>query len=190
LHPHFLFNALHTVVQLIPLDPGKAAGAAEELAALLRAATEDRRDLIPFAEEWRMVQRYLALESLRLGERLVLRHEIAPEAAACLVPSFALQTLVENAVRHGAAPRVEPTQVWIEARLERETLRITVRDDGAGADPGLPTRGTGLARLRERLSWLYGERARLGLEGKPGAGYAATLVLPRDDDAAPRAGHG
>src|SRR4029079_10503254 len=67
LHPHFLFNALHTVVQLIPVDPQAAARAAEELAVLLRAATEERRDLIPLGEEWALAQRYLALEGLRLG---------------------------------------------------------------------------------------------------------------------------
>ena len=104
LHPHFLFNALHTVVQLIPSDPRTASRAAEELAALLRAATEERRDLIPLGEEWALVQRYLALEALRLGERLVLETRIDAETEACLVPSFALQTLVENAVRPGAAP--------------------------------------------------------------------------------------
>ena len=181
LHPHFLFNALHTVVQLIPLDPRAASPAAEELAGLLRAATEEQRDLIPLSEEWALAQRYLALESLRLGERLVLEARIEPAAEPCLVPSFALQTLVENAVRHGAAPRVEPTRVSIMARVDGDALRVDVRDDGAGADPDASTGGTGLARLRERLTWLYRGRARLELSGRPGAGFCATLVVPRDD---------
>src|SRR5262249_28322886 len=70
LHPHFLFNALHTVVQLIPLDPRAAAGAAEQLAGALRIALEEQRDVIPLAEEWAFVQRYLAIERIRFGERL------------------------------------------------------------------------------------------------------------------------
>jgi signal transduction histidine kinase len=155
LHPHFLFNALHTVVQLIPLDPREAARAAEELAALLRAATEERRDLIPLREEWALARRYLALESLRLGERLKLDVAIEPEAEDWQVPSFALQTLVENAVRHGVAPRVGPTRVTIEVRRAGDELRVVVSDDGAGADPATLSGGTGLARLGERLRWLY-----------------------------------
>src|SRR5436190_228691 len=182
LHPHFLFNALHTVVQLIPLDPREAVRAAEELAALLRAATGERRDLIPLREEWALSRRYLALESLRLGDRLVIEAAIEPGVEDWPVPSFALQTLVENAVRHGAAPRVAPTRVTIGARREDDALRLRVHDDGAGSDPAAPSGGTGLARLRERLRWLYRGRARLELEGGPGAGFTASLLLPRESD--------
>jgi hypothetical protein len=181
LHPHFLFNALHTVVQLIPLDPKAAVGAAEQLAGALRTAIEERRDLITLSEEWAFVQRYLAIERIRFGERLHIDMVIDEQALGASLPSFALQTLVENALRHGAAPRVEATRVTISATLAAGTLTLKVADDGAGADQQtLETgTGTGLRRLRERLRWLYGDGARLECTSQPGAGFVANLAVPQ-----------
>ncbi len=180
LHPHLLFNALHTVVQLIPLDPPRAVRAAEELADMLRTALTEQRDVVPLAQEWAFVQRYLAIESLRLGERLALHVDIEPQAAAW-VPSFALQTLVENAVRHGVAPRTRRTDLHIAARLEAERLTLGVRDNGMGADSAHieGSAGTGLKRLRERLAWLCGTAAQLDLVCAVGQGFSATLTLPQ-----------
>ena len=179
LHPHFLFNALHTVVQLIPVDPRAATRAAETLADLLRGTIDEPRDLVPLRDEWALVQSYLAIEQLRLGERLVVRAEIEPAALDRILPSFALQTLVENAVRHAVAPKVTATLVTIEARAESTGLAITVSDDGPGADLAAPSgAGTGLRRLRERLGWLYGAAARLELTGAPGQGVTARLHVP------------
>ncbi len=183
LHPHFLFNALHTVVQLIPLDPERATRAAEQLAALLRASFDNPRERVTLREEWAVVQLYLDIEAIRFGERLVVDAEFTPEALGAPVPSFALQTLVENAVRHGAAPRVEATTVRVRARVEGETLLVTVDDDGMGAEPAaLAAGGTGLRRLRERLGWLYGGSASLALRTVPGQGLHAELRLPLHHD--------
>jgi sensor histidine kinase YesM len=181
LHPHLLFNALHTVVQLIPLDPPRAAKAAEEIAGLLRAALAERRDVVTLEREWAFVRRYLAIETLRFGERLRVDSAIAPDALAALVPAFALQTLIENAVRHAATPRVEPTRVAIAARVEGEDLVLEVVDDGEGADRGVIEAGdgTGLRRLRERLGGLCGSAASLSIETAPRRGFAARLVLPQ-----------
>lgn len=181
LHPHFLFNALHAVVQLIPSDPRGATRAAEELAAALRALLGERRDLISLAEEWAFVERYLAIEHIRFGDRLNVRTHLEESTRASLLPSFALQTLVENAVSHGAAPRIDPTRVTISASLVDAGLLIRVADDGAGADVGAIEHGTGtgLRRLRERLRWLYGDRARLDFISAPGGGFAAQLCLPQ-----------
>jgi signal transduction histidine kinase len=190
LHPHFLFNALHAVVQLIPNDPRGATRAAEQLAAALRTMLEERRDLISLAEEWAFVERYLAIERIRFGERLDVHARIDDPARAALLPSFALQTLVENAVRHGAAPRIEPTRVTISAALIDSALSIKVTDDGAGADVHAIEHGTGtgLRRLRERLRWLYGGRARLDVVSAAGGGFAAELSVPQGvDDVADRA---
>ncbi|MEO6277132.1 histidine kinase [Roseateles sp.] len=184
LHPHFLFNALHTVVQLIPLDPARATRAAEQLAALLRASFDNPRELVTLREEWAVVQLYLDIESIRFGERLVIDAEFEPAALNENLPSFALQTLVENAVRHGAAPRVEATTLRVRARVERETLIVAVEDDGMGTEPTLlDAGGTGLRRLRERLGWLYGAGASLALQTQPGRGLRAELRLPLKDEA-------
>jgi two-component system LytT family sensor kinase len=183
IQPHFLFNALHTVVQLIPADPVRAAQAAELLAELLRTTLEEQRDEVSLGDEWRFVSRYLALERIRFGDRLVVREDIAPHLLDARVPAFALQTLVENAVQHGAAPRVAPTEILVAAANGASDLTLSVRNSGdVGAlrtgPPGAGT-GTGLARLRERLAALYGSAARL--ECRPGkdGGFEAVLVVPR-----------
>jgi hypothetical protein len=185
LHPHFLFNALHTVVQLIPVDPQRAASAAEQVAALLRTTLQDDRDLISLGDEWAFVSKYLELERVRFGDRLRVHTEIAPSLLLANVPSFALQTLVENAVRHGAAPRVEPTDITISASATERTLTLEVRDTGAGiASPpahGNGAGGTGLGRLRDRLAGLYGDASSLVLKTSPD-GCTATLTLPRSDE--------
>ena len=179
LHPHFLFNALHTVVQLIPVDPARAAGAAELVAELLRATLEEKRDEVTLADEWRFVSRYLELERIRFGERLVVRETIDGTLLDDAVPAFALQTLVENAVRHGAAHRVEPTEIAVTATGNAAELTLTVRNatNGATADGG---NGTGLARLRERLAVLYGGAARLSTRRSDGV-FETELVVPRGE---------
>ena len=184
LHPHFLFNALHTVVQLIPTDPRAASRAAELLAGVLRTTIQEQRDIISLAEEWAFVERYLAIERIRFGDRLRVNTAIAEAARAASLPSFALQTLVENSLRHAAAPRIEPTQVTISATLTGAILTLTVADDGAGANVEEVERGagTGLRRLRERMRWLYGDRARLQLVSQPGDGFTATLIVPQAAD--------
>ena len=177
LHPHFLFNALHAVVQLIPVDPRGAARAAEQLGAALRTTVDEERDVISLAEEWAFVERYLAVESIRFGERLVVRPRIEEDALDARLPSFAVQTLVENAVLHGAQANEGETHVTIEARLEGSTLSVTVADDGPGrAGEG----GTGLRRLRERLRALHGERASLECGPREARGFQATLRVPQE----------
>ncbi len=181
LHPHFLFNALHTVVQLIPLDPRAAALATEQLAGTLRTTLEEQRDLISLGEEWAFVERYLAIESIRFGDRLRVTIAMAASAHLAMLPSFALQTLIENAIRHGAAPRVETTHVKISATLDGAMLVVEVDDDGIGANirDVETAAGTGLRRLRERMRWLYGNQARLELASGLGEGFRATLIVPQ-----------
>lgn len=180
LHPHFLFNALHAVMQLIPVAPRVAASTAENLAGALRTTLEERRDLISLAEEWAFVERYLAIERVRFESRLVVSSRISADARDELLPSFALQTLVENAVRHGASTRIEPTRIGICANVSAGLLVVEVADDAGGAriEDIEHSTGTGLRRLRERLYWLYGARASLELSSRPGAGFTATLSVP------------
>lgn len=183
LNPHFLFNALHTVVQLIPRQPAVAAEAAEQVASLLRATLEDDRDVITLERELDFVNRYLDVEHIRFGERLRIHLDVPIDLAAKTLPSFAVQTLVENAVRHGAAPRVDPTDVTIAARMSGHLLEIRVNDTGAGmSSTDGNTTGTGLRRLRERLTALYSGKARLEIVSSESGGTTATLSIPQEND--------
>ena len=181
LNPHFLFNALHTVVQLIPREPNRAAQAAEQIAGLLRTTIEEDRDLVSLAEEWAFVERYLEIERIRFGDRLQVRVDLTEEARGARPPSLSSQTLAENAVRHGAMPRAEPTEITVVGRMHRGMLTLTVHDTGAGAtaESIAGSTGTGLARLRERLSALYDTRARLEVVSGPSGGFTASLVIPQ-----------
>jgi hypothetical protein len=179
LHPHFLFNALHTVVQLIPLEPAKAAEAAEMVAGLLRTSIGEQRDEVLLDEEWTFVSRYLAVEQIRFGDRLQIRSEIPPDLLDERVPSFALQTLVENAVQHGATPRVVPTEIVVSAAGGPNALTLAVRNSGdAKPSTNGAGSGTGLARLRERLAVLYGGAATLTTSPLVDGGYEAVLTIP------------
>ena len=179
LHPHFLFNALHTVVQLIPVEPAKAAEAAEMVAGLLRTSIGEQRDEVLLDDEWRFVSRYLAVEQIRFGDRLQVRSEIPPNLLDERVPTFALQTLVENAVQHGATPRVAPTEIVVSAASGPNVLTLAVRNTGdAKPSTNGAGSGTGLTRLRERLAVLYGGAATLTTRPLTEGGYEAVLVIP------------
>jgi LytS/YehU family sensor histidine kinase len=184
LNPHFLFNALHTVIQLIPRQPEQAQAAAEELAAMLRIVVEEDRDVITVAQEMAFVERYLSIERLRFGDRLMLRVNLSEAALAGTLPSFAIQTLVENAIHHGVSPRVDPTTVTITGDMASEVLRLSVGDDGEGPSASMTeARGTGLARLKDRLAVLYGGDSRLEIVSGPASrGFIATLTVRQPAD--------
>jgi signal transduction histidine kinase len=134
LNPHFLFNALHSLGALVRQDPEAAEEAVERLGEMLRYALDDDADEeVLLADEWAFTRSYLAIEALRYGDRLRVQADLTPEALSCLVPVFVLQPLVENAVRHGIAPRTAGGCLFVDAAVEGEWLTIRVRDDGSGA---------------------------------------------------------
>lgn len=182
INPHFLFNALHTVVQLIPQDPKSAAHAAQQVAALLRTTLEEDRDVISLEREIDFVERYLDVERIRFGERLRVSTDIPPETRTATLPSFAIQTLVENAVRHGAQPQVDQTDLAITARMSSSILHVTVSDTGAGYNPGDTIKGTGLRRLGARLNALYGSSGSLDVKAGAGNGTICQLQIPQGDN--------
>jgi hypothetical protein len=186
-HPHFLFNCLNTVAGLIREDPVLAERAVERLADLFRyTLASSRRRFVPLAEELEAVRGFLELEAVRFGERVKATLHVAADVGEAEVPPLVLQPVVENAIRHGIAPRREGGR--LEVRIERvgERLRLEVEDDGPGPG-GSSHRGTGTALddLRSRLSLLYGLAARVEAGRGPLGGYRIRIELP-----ARRAGRG
>ena len=180
LNPHFLFNALHTVGALVRQDASLAESAVEKLGDILRQTLrEDAGETVPFREEWELTQRYLEFEQLRYGDRLAVSSDIDPRALACSTPTFALQTLVENAVRHSIANRVEGGRVEIIAHVDGGSFLLRVRDDGPG--PRAPSNGGtgyGLRALAERLAAVYGGAAELTVKADAATGYEVLVRLP------------
>ena len=183
LDPHFLFNTLHSVSVLVQRDQAAATEALQRLAALLRYVLDTRRGAredVLLEEELAFVEDYLALESIRFGERLRVTREFSDAARRELVPSFALQPLVENAVKHAIAPRAGGGTLSLTGCMDGDALVLRVSDDGPGADPSAAPVGTGvgLDALRKRLVARYGSRARMDVESAPGLGFSVTLRLP------------
>lgn len=158
--PHFLFNTLNTAVALVRDQPGAAERTLENLAELFRASLGNRGARVPVAEELEIAERYLAIEALRLGERLRVEWKVDPEVRAGLLPPLLLQTLVENAVTHGIEPRAAGgiLQVTLSRAGDRLTLRVTnPRAPGTEVE----RHGIGLAGARARLQLAFGPDARL-----------------------------
>ncbi|HYR12001.1 MAG TPA: histidine kinase, partial [Longimicrobium sp.] len=183
LDPHFLFNTLHSLMALVRHEPARAEDALERFAGLLRYTLHARgseTDDVPLAREWAFVRDFLALERIRLGERLRVDEDVDPEALECPVPAFTLQPLVENAIRHAVAPHARGATVSVTARRVQGALELCVEDDGPGADPAAVERadGVGLRVVRQRLRARYGEAARMEVDARPGAGFAVRIRIP------------
>jgi sensor histidine kinase YesM len=183
LNPHFLFNTLHSITALVRIDAADGERALEHFAALLRYVLDvnrERGEEVPLEEELGFVRTYLALEHLRLGDRLKVREEIDPDALECLVLAFSLQPLVENAIRHGIAPRAGEGTLRISAALDGEQLMLEVADDGPGADGAAVAEasGVGLGAVRQRLEARWGTQARVEIVTAPRNGFLVRLVLP------------
>lgn len=184
-NPHFVFNTLHSLMLLVRADPEMAERAIEDVATLIRyASIVQRRDLdaVPLTKELEVVRRYVGLEQLRLGARLRVEWDTSLDPAAVTIPAFALQTLVENAIKHGVEPVDGDVHVRVSIASDGTTLTITVSDDGAGADPrgveAAPGRGLGL--LRRRLELRHPEQSHLEWETSPGDGFRVRLAVPAE----------
>lgn len=185
INPHFFFNTLHLVSQLLRTDARRADAVLDQLSALFRYVLRlDRHnvELVTLEEEWRFTQTYVALERLRMGPRLVVRDTIDEGTLDCAVPPFTLQPLVENAVRHGLSPRVGGGTITVEARERDGMIEIVVADDGVGASPLQADReaGVGSRAVSQRLTAQFGARASARVETAPSAGYRVTLRFPAE----------
>lgn len=178
LQPHFLFNALHSIAELMHSDVAAADRALMRVSELLRATLDaGSRQEITLAEELALVERYLEIEQIRLGDRLTAKVDVEPRALDALVPLFVLQPVVENAVRHGIAMRTSGGNVMLHARADANELRIDVEDDGPGFDSAATER-VGLTNTRARLAHLYGAAQRLEIGRSAAGGAAVRIVLP------------
>jgi|SRR5579862_1771595 len=177
LHPHFLFNTLQGVSTLIDTDRTTAQNMLHTLAELLRKVLKyGSADLIPFHEELAFVRAYLQLEHMRLERRLTVRWKISPAVETLLIPQLLLQPLVENAILHGIASAADGGWLEIEAGLQGEQLKVTIRNSiGGASQAGL---GVGISNTRARLMFLYGDDASFAFNVADGKSAVAQLVLP------------
>lgn len=180
-NPHFLFNTLNTMLNLVHTSPDTVETLILSLSELYRSMLKlPDTGLIPLSLELDLVRRYLEIEQIRLGSRLAFELEIAPEVAAFPIPPLLVEPLAENAVKHGIGPRPEGGHVRIQAEFQDGSLCVVVEDDGVGLTSTKGENGFGLYSIRERLRILYGGRASLTLVPPPSGGFRAELRIPRD----------
>ena len=183
LHPHFLFNALHSISALVHSDPEAADKMIARLGDFLRLTLEtSAAQEVTLRQELEFLDCYLEIERIRFQDRLTTRLEVDPQVLDCRVPNLILQPVVENAIRHGVAPRSAPGHIEIRAERRGPVLRLQVRDNGAGLPTDNSRRasvgGVGLANTRARLSRLYGASHRFELANDPRGGAIATIEIP------------
>jgi len=194
LHPHFLFNTLNAIGVLVRKhDMQGALRMLSGVGDLLRHALEHTgRQLIPLKQELDFLRRYLEIEQIRFCDRLDVRMDIAPEVLCAEVPNLLLQPLVENAIRHGIAPRAAAGRIEVSARRVGDALAIEVRDDGVGLPPDFDAAacaGVGLRNVQARMAQLYPGAHRFAVQAAPAGGVIVRLEIPNTleetvDDAA------
>jgi two-component system LytT family sensor kinase len=190
INPHFLFNSLNTIAALISVEPEKAEKFTVRLAKVFRyVLLHADRPLSAIDEEMDFLRTYLEIEQIRFGERLLVQFDVESSIAHTAVPSLILQPLVENAIKHGIAPKVGTSRIVVQAKRRNELILLSVEDDGiglfangsqlgrslSGAGSGA---GVGLQNVRERLQTIYGAAASLSLVSIQGGGSRATLEIP------------
>jgi len=180
IEPHFLFNTLGAVQQLAEQGAPRAAELTAHLIDFLRASMSDMRcEQVSLATEFGLVESYLAVMQIRMGERLRFRIDLPTSLAATRIPSMLVLTLAENAIKHGIEPSLRGGDITITAQEDADRIRIAVHDSGMGMSD-TPGNGTGLENVRSRLRLAYGESAGLALsEAEPG--LLAELFIPRKD---------
>jgi two-component system LytT family sensor kinase len=180
LQPHFLFNTLNTIAELVHTDPEAADGMITRLGKLLRLSLDHAsHQVVPLRQEADFVRVYAEIEQVRFQDRLQVVWDLAPDTLDAAVPTLLWQPVLENAIRHGVTPMAGLGRIVIASRREAEDLVLEIADNGRGLPPGGALReGVGLRNVRERVAQLYGSRARFNLAPTLGGGVTATLRLP------------
>jgi hypothetical protein len=184
--PHFLFNTLASVDFLIETDPPRASKMQKNLIAYLRSALPQMREgSTTLGKEVGLCRAYLEILKVRMDDRLSYAITVPQGLASAQFPPMMLQSLVENAIKHGLEPKAEGGSLTITADVANGNLRVTVADTGLGFGAGArPGTGVGLANVRERLAALYGGRAKLTVDANTPTGTIATIEVPYTIDAA------
>lgn len=180
LHPHFLFNTLHGVSSLIHSDQEAADAMLSRLASLLRRALDrSESDRVTLGEELDFLSEYLAVEQIRFGDRLQVSLDVPPELRNVLVPTFVLQPVVENSIKHGIVPNGNRGRIYVRARANHQ-VSLEVTDDGPGIDNHreLASTGVGLANLLDRLDALYGKDGKVEFLPASPSGLTVRISFP------------
>jgi len=183
LHPHFLFNTLHTIAGLVRGNEKQSAvNMISGLSDLLRRALESADEQeVTVKDEVKFIDLYLDIQKVRFSDRLTARMEIDPETLNAFVPNLILQPLVENAIRHGIAHKNSPGLLVVKSFRRNGHLHITVSDDGPGLSSDWTAKnhgGIGLVNTSERLKHLYGSNHRFNLSNSETGGTIASIVIP------------
>ncbi len=177
IQPHFLFNTLNSISSLVAVNPARAEQIIGRLAALLRVSLDSsNRSLIPLHEELAMVESYMDIERVRFGEKLRGTVEVPAELQDTPVPPMSVQSLVENAVKHGITPQTGRGEILVTAAADNGNVHIEVRDTGPGFELATIRAGHGLDNLVERLDALFGPRARLNVLRRDGHSVVEMVV--------------
>lgn len=185
IEPHFLFNTLASIDQLIQSDPARASRVQKSLIQYLRAAIPQIRDdaqRSSLGKQLEMSRAYLEIMQVRMEERLQYEIRISEGLYGAEFPSMMLQTLIENAIKHGLEPRAEGGALIVSAEVGRNRLIVSVEDNGMGCGDADEITGTGLTNIRERLRLLYGDKAGFSLQARVGGGALARIELPYLDE--------
>jgi signal transduction histidine kinase len=186
IEPHFLFNTLASIDHLIETDPPRASRMQKHLIALLRASMPGLREsaadgsgLRPLGRELDVVRPYLEILQVRMEDRLQASIDVPHGLESALFPPLVVQSLVENAIRHGLEPKPEGGSLRVQAQVVDGRLAVTVADTGLGLGRAATSgTGVGLTNIRDRLAMLYGPDATLDLAERPGGGAVATVTVP------------
>jgi two-component system LytT family sensor kinase len=187
LNPHFLFNALTTIAQLVQEAPARALDTILRLTSLLRGILRSEGEYTTLGRELDIIESYLEIEQARFEQRLRVTVAVPQELRGIRVPPLVLQPIVENAVKHGIAPLSEGGEVVVSSQLQpaadgMSELVLTVRDSGAGATQLEMAHGralgVGLQNVERRLAYQYGDAASLIVFSRPGDGTTVTIRVP------------
>ena len=182
IQPHFLFNTLNSILVLIQRNRlPEAQATINRLSDLIRYILNRGSELVTVGEEMEIVRGFVEIEQMRLGDRLKVSMTADPAAGALRIPALVIQPLVENAIRHGLAPKEAGGTVEIRIGISDHCLRMSVKDDGVGIDTANTTsENVGIGNTRARLGHLYGECCRMQITPVPSGGTLAEITIPID----------